>query len=1342
MLRRKSILSILLIVLALPILAQTQQTNIAIILDGSGSMQAFLPSGERKLDAAKEAFEVLVQTLPTETNASFWSYGHRLPQDDVTASCNDIEEILPLQPINAQSFISAAQNLDAIGYTPISQSLTLAAQTLPVSVDANNIIVLVSDGEETCAGDPCAVAQQLAASNVDLKVNTIGFDVDAVTRAQLQCIADVTGGRYFDAADAAGLQTAVVEASQVEVATPTPTATPQPTDGAILFVDGNDEAIVVGYTITQAESGMVVAESSGTRVSIEQGIYNVEYRSTTSPVITLTETATILGGDEVKLVMPRNGSVKFVNSLGEQTNVNYSIVNTITGEEITGGPWFYQDLQPGEYEVTYQLHERAESFTTSVSIAEGEEVLLSVIGDGGIKFVDSFGEQVNVYFAVVDTATGQEVASEHWYHQTLQPGEYEVTYRVNEGDEPIVNTVTIVEGEEVLLSVVANGNILFVDSAGNQISVDYTIVDVATGQEIVSERWYRHELQPGEYEVTYQLDEQSEANTATVTIVEGEEVLLSVVANGNILFVDSAGNQISVDYTIVDVATGQEIVSERWYRHELQPGEYEVTYQLDEQSEANTATVTIVEGEEVLLSVVANGNILFVDSAGNQLSVNYTIVDAATGQEIANERWYRHELQPGEYEVTYQLDEQSETNTATVTIVEGEEVLLSVVANGNILFVDSAGNQLSVNYTIVDAATGQEIANERWYRHELQPGEYEVTYQLDEQSETNTATVTIVEGEEVLLSVVANGNILFVDSAGNQLSVNYTIVDAATGQEIANERWYRHELQPGEYEVTYQLDEQSETNTATVTIVEGEEVLLSVVANGNILFVDSAGNQLSVYYTVVDTALGQELANERWYRHELQPGEYEVTYRVNESDEPISSTVTIVEGEEVLLSVVANGEILFVDSAGDNLSVVFTIVDTSRSKEVASQRWFSQDLQPNVYRVTVSAYDDSVMGELLVFVEENQVTTITVSKSGEITSDRPATEADIVLLPTPTLMPAPEADEDGFVRQWASEASGSSQYGDDNWSFQQATGAPDTDGCGDIPTAWASSSSTGQDFLTLVYDTPVFVQQIDIYQTLNPGSIVSVDISTPEGQTMTLGNSTDAPGNTECPGVFSVQVSGIDFPPINTVTINLDQTIGGSWNEIDAVELIGTLNATSSTVSDESTTTTDSTVGVDTASADGASFLLTLSNGDIYNQTQAQVEILEISFQDTVQFAIRKSLLEPIVTIDIKERLASGTYTISDETDASVTSIAIPFEVDGIPYSAIYGTNLVGQFSITNDGGLATGAFQIEADRNLTLNMNDFSIADVVDGAPELPERINASGLFSNVPVPVELQNG
>jgi Ca-activated chloride channel family protein len=56
---------------------------------------------------------------------------------------------------------------------------------------------VVSDGKETCQGDPVVAARALAAKGTT--VHTVGFVVDTAARGQLQAIARATGGTYFDA---------------------------------------------------------------------------------------------------------------------------------------------------------------------------------------------------------------------------------------------------------------------------------------------------------------------------------------------------------------------------------------------------------------------------------------------------------------------------------------------------------------------------------------------------------------------------------------------------------------------------------------------------------------------------------------------------------------------------------------------------------------------------------------------------------------------------------------------------------------------------------------------------------------------------------------------------------------------------------------------------------------------------------------------------------------------------------------------------------------------------------------------------------------------------------------
>ena len=142
------------------------------------------------------------------------------------------------------------------------------------------------------------------------------------------------------------------------------------------------------------------------------------------------------------------------------------------------------------------------------------------------------------------------------------------------------------------------------------------------------------------------------------------------------------------------------------------------------------------------------------------------------------------------------------------------------------------------------------------------------------------------------------------------------------------------------------------------------------------------------------------------------------------------------------------------------------------------------------------------------------------------------------------------------TRQWAVSGTASSEYGDDAWSAMQATGAPDTDECGDTTTAWASAGYDTVEWIELDYDTPVIPTEVNIYQTYNPNQVIQVALRDLEGnyQTIYLGKPQDESDN--CPFVLHIPVEGIDWQ-VDGVKITIDQTALQDWCEIDAVELVG-----------------------------------------------------------------------------------------------------------------------------------------------------------------------------------------
>jgi hypothetical protein len=188
-------------------------SKVEYILDVSGSMNALF-GGEKRIDAAKKAIASTVQSIPDGSVVALRLYGHRVAPSDKAGSCKDSEVVIPFGPINKPEFLARINQASPLGQTPIAYSLEQAANDFTLGADEQQTIILVSDGEESCGGDPVAVAKALLAKGFKLKINVIGLDVDAAAKNQLSAIATSTGGQYFDAKDPAGLSGSLQKLTQ------------------------------------------------------------------------------------------------------------------------------------------------------------------------------------------------------------------------------------------------------------------------------------------------------------------------------------------------------------------------------------------------------------------------------------------------------------------------------------------------------------------------------------------------------------------------------------------------------------------------------------------------------------------------------------------------------------------------------------------------------------------------------------------------------------------------------------------------------------------------------------------------------------------------------------------------------------------------------------------------------------------------------------------------------------------------------------------------------------------------------------------------------------------------
>jgi hypothetical protein len=180
--------------------------NLEIVLDVSGSMNTKLDDGNR-WQTALAALKEVVDTLPEDLNVGLRVYGHRYSSKS-PQTCQDTELVVPLARLDRERIMKAATALKPRGETPLIRSIQKAVGDLKVS--GGGSVILITDGEESCKGDPKVAAREIKASGVNVTLNIVGFTLTGkAVENELGTLAASTGGRYYGAQDGEQLARAV-----------------------------------------------------------------------------------------------------------------------------------------------------------------------------------------------------------------------------------------------------------------------------------------------------------------------------------------------------------------------------------------------------------------------------------------------------------------------------------------------------------------------------------------------------------------------------------------------------------------------------------------------------------------------------------------------------------------------------------------------------------------------------------------------------------------------------------------------------------------------------------------------------------------------------------------------------------------------------------------------------------------------------------------------------------------------------------------------------------------------------------------------------------------------------
>lgn len=188
--------------------SQTQDVgtnHYALLLDASGSMAAAASTGTR-MDEAKAAVKDFAGQLPGGSTVSLRVYGHEGSNDDSgkAESCAASEVVFEGASSDHDGLSDAMEEVAPVGWTPLATAIEDAQGDIPAGA-TDSIVYVVTDGIETCGGDPVAAAQALAETDIQPVVNVIGFQTGDADQAALAAIAEAGGGEFTAAGSGAEL---------------------------------------------------------------------------------------------------------------------------------------------------------------------------------------------------------------------------------------------------------------------------------------------------------------------------------------------------------------------------------------------------------------------------------------------------------------------------------------------------------------------------------------------------------------------------------------------------------------------------------------------------------------------------------------------------------------------------------------------------------------------------------------------------------------------------------------------------------------------------------------------------------------------------------------------------------------------------------------------------------------------------------------------------------------------------------------------------------------------------------------------------------------------------------
>jgi len=354
-------------------------TQIDIIFDASGSMWGQI-DGKNKIVIARNVMKGLLTDFEEQkdTQLALRVYGHLNKQCD-----NSVLEI-PMGLRNHSAIADKIQKIIPLGKTPIAYSLLESINDFNQEQNGDKIIILVTDGIESCDGNVCEAALELKNADIITKMHVVGFGMKEGEVESLKCIAEPFSGKVLGASNADELIEAFNEISE-EVSFEK--------NVEIIGLDIHNNQVYMDVDIYQDNKKIYSSEGTSVMFYLKEGSYSVVAKSRETDII-IKNNIVIEEEEEkqIKLFFAESKvKLKSVNSNNDNIYAFYTFYNE-NDEEVyntSGQDYTEKIILPGVYNIKiYEQDTYSTIWEKGVEIKPGEtfeKVFLFAMGTINIR---------------------------------------------------------------------------------------------------------------------------------------------------------------------------------------------------------------------------------------------------------------------------------------------------------------------------------------------------------------------------------------------------------------------------------------------------------------------------------------------------------------------------------------------------------------------------------------------------------------------------------------------------------------------------------------------------------------------------------------------------------------------------------------------------------------------------------------------------------------------------------------------------------------------------------------------------------------------------------------------